>query len=355
LIAPEVIIPVNTIHWSEGLHKVVGKHHGRDIVEVTLQRDGQRVHILNYGCVVRRWVYDLPSGKRDLVLGFDRFEDYPPYSRSFGIIAGRVANRTRSGQFQLAGQTYQLSTNSGGHHLHGGVVGLGERVWATDVDAAMQRVRFSYQSPSGEEGYPGHVSFTVQYQLDADGLHCDMRALPDSPTPINLAQHNYYNLDGYGDIRNHTLQVDADYYLPVDDELLPIGQSAQVDGTRFDFRTPIAVTRADPLSIGHDHTLVLNPARDPCQPSATLNSSDGEIVLSLITDQPGLQLYTAKALKVATRGYENRRFPPFAGICLEAQHFPDSLNNPEFPSIIKTPDQPYRQRLSMRMQSSVDN
>ena len=327
------------------------------MVEAVLENTNHRVHILNYGNVMRRWF--IRSGRdgngRDIVLGFDRFDDYPIHSRSFGILAGRVANRTRHGRFELLGQKHQLSINHGPHHLHGGTTGLGERVWDLDPDTAQNRIRLRYFSPHNEEGYPANVQFTVTWSLTDDGLHCVMEGLPDAPTPINLAQHNYYNLNAWTgnesaadcEVRSHALQIDAAQFLPVDNELIPTGKREPVANTRFDFRQLSCIAQQDPARQGHDHTLILREDRDPAKPAAQLVSADGSTRLSVVTSEPGMQLYTAAALSSVQPGIAGRPIVPFGGICLEAQHFPDSLNRPGFPSIICTPDKPYRQTLTL--------
>ena len=339
---------------GEIMQKKIGRHHARDVIEAVLEYGSHRVHLLNFGSVVRRWVFD----GRDVVLGFDNFEDYLTHSRSFGILAGRVANRTCHGRFELGGREHQVSINNGPHHLHGGCTGLGERLWDMDVDTLGNRVRLRYFSPHNEEGYPGNVQFTATWSLDAHGLHCKMQGVPDEPTPINLAQHSYYNLDAHTpdidtnrkfDIRSHQLFVDADYYLPVDSELIPTGELLPVAGTRFDFRSLTSIEQRDRACQGHDHNLVLRADRDTEKPAARLVSGDGSIALSLTTQEPGIQLYSAAALSVPKNGIEGRPFVPYGGICLEAQHFPDSLNRPDFPSIIRGPEHPYEQNLSVQL------
>lgn len=327
--------------------KIVGKHDRQDIIEATLVAGPHKVHILNYGCVVRRWLFDTKKTQRDLVLGFENFTDYPLHSKSFGIIAGRVANRTAEGRFELRNKSWQLSVNNGRHHLHGGAHGLGSRVWNIEADAKTQSVRLSYHSAAGEEGYPGDVLFEVNYRLDEAGLHCDMHGTPDMPTPINLAQHNYYNLQSEGDIRQHSLRIDADTYLPVDEELIPTGEMASVVGTRFDFTQLSTIASVDPQSQGHDHNMCLRMNRDSTLAAAELLSPDGDLKLSIMTQEPGIQLYTAKPLDVPVAGLNGRYYTGFGGICLEAQHLPNSLNQPEFPSIIATPEQPYHQLLDV--------
>lgn len=334
--------------------KTVGKIAGNTIQEAVLQVENQRIAILNYGCIIRRWqIADASLSNaehaRDLILGFDTLEGYSNRSRHFGTVAGRVANRTHLGQFHLQDQRHQLSVNDGAHHLHGGCIGLGQRVWSMEADSAQQRVRLTYDSPQGEEGYPGAVAFVVDFQLTTRGLLCEMHGMPDSPTPVNLAQHNYYNLDGAGDALDHTLTLQADHYLPVDSDLIPQGSVAPVADTRFDFRQPLSLRSADPERLGVDHTLVLGDQRDQSAPAASLCSSDGRVALDVVTDQPGIQVFTAAALSIPEAGIGGRKFGPYAGVCLEAQGFPDALNNPQFPSIICSPENPYRQSLKLNV------
>ncbi|MEM9198691.1 MAG: aldose epimerase family protein [Pseudomonadota bacterium] len=320
-----------------------GRHDGQEIRDAVLEDGPTRIAVLNYGCVIRDWRLDgVP-----MVLGFDGFEAYPAHSPSFGIMAGRVANRIAGGRFILNGATHQLSQNIPPNHLHGGHVGLGRRVWKMEVDSAARAVQLTYRSPEGEEGYPGAVDFAVTFQLRDGRLICDMTGRPDRPTPINLAQHNYYNLAGAGDSRDHRLQVAADRYLPVSAGLIPTGEIAPVDGTMFDFRTARTVAAADPDAIGHDHNLCLIAGRDPAEPAAELTASGRR--LRLWTDQPGLQLYTGSKLGPPVPGLDGQRYGPFAGLCLEAQGWPDAVNWPGFPSIIATPEAPYRQRLEVEI------
>lgn len=328
--------------------KVVGKFENKEVIEVRLTTVDQEVCILNYGCVVRSWKIQTGHGMREIVLGFDNFKDYPDHSPSFGIIAGRVANRTHLGQFSLDGVNHQLDINNGRHHLHGGSSGLGKRVW--DIEhSSDQSVQLLFVSRAGDQGYPADVVFKVTYTLDADGLHCDMEAHPSALTPINLAQHNYYNLGSGDDILQHSLWIDAERYLPVDSELIPTGETPSVSQSRFDFRSSVSLGAADPDLQGIDHNLILNTGRDNSCPAATLLSPDSLVSLNIITDQPGIQLYTGAKLNVQVAGLEGKTYGAFAGLCLEPQHFPDSLNRPDFPSILYSPDAPYRQQLTMQV------
>lgn len=319
--------------------RVFGRHDGAEVREAVLESPTARVAILSYGCVVRDWRREgVP-----MVLGFERFEDYPLHSRSFGIVAGRVANRIAGGRFTLGGREYRLATNNGPNHLHGGTVGLGRRVWAMETDSAANAVRLSYLSPDGEEGYPGTVAFAVTYALAGDRLTCAMEGVPDRPSPVNLAQHSYYNLAGSGDVRGHVLRIDADHVTPTDAGLIPTGALLPVAGTRFDFRSPRPYEAADAEREGHDINYVLRPGRDPAAPAAEVEAAGRR--LRLWTGEPGLQLYTAAKLDVAVPGLDGLRYGAFAGLCLEAQHWPDAVNRPEFPGVIRAPEAPYRQEL----------
>ena len=325
--------------------KVVGHYQGREVREAVLESAHARIAILNYGCVIRDWRVDADGRAVPCVLGFEDFEPYPAHSKSFSIIAGRVANRTARGRFSLDGVDYQLPVNNGPNHLHGGPEGLGKRVWEMEADEGS--VTLAYHSPDGEMGYPGAVEFRVTFRLEGTRLTCEMTGRPDRPTPINLAQHNYYNLNGHGDILGHVLEVDAEAYTPVDDTQIPTGIIAPVDGTVLDFRRPTRIGDADPERIGADHNLVLREGRDISTPAAVLRSEETGLRLTVRTDQPGVQLFTAKPMEIAVPGHDGAAYGPYGGVCLEAQHFPDSLNRPDWPSIIATPERPYTQWLEM--------
>lgn len=326
----------------------IGAHEGATVEEAVLDSGAARIAIMNYGCVIRDWRVPAQSREVPCVLGFERFAPYPKHSKSFGIIAGRVANRTANGRFTLDGRTWNLPTNNGPNHLHGGPEGLGKRVWEMAGDGP-NAVILRYSSPDGEMGYPGNVEFEVRFALDGARLTIDMAGDPDRPTPINLAQHNYYNLDGRGDILQHRLRIAASRYTPVDDTLIPTGTFADVAGTQLDFRSETRIGEADPQRQGADHNLVLDPGREQSAPAAELASDETGLQLRLWTDQPGIQLFTAQPMQIGVPGHEGETYGPFGGVCLEAQHFPDSLNRPDWPSIIATPDAPYRQRLELEI------
>ncbi|MSU90958.1 galactose mutarotase [Rhodobacteraceae bacterium 2CG4] len=329
----------------------IGAYEGASVEEAVLDSGAARIAILNYGCVIRDWRVPAPGREVPCVLGFDRFEPYPEHSRSFGIVAGRVANRTANGRFTLDGKSYVLPVNNGPNHLHGGPKGLGKRLWEMAADGN-NAVILRYSSPDGEMGYPGNVEFELRFALDDTRLLIEMAGDPDRPTPINLAQHNYYNLNGGGDILGHRLRIAAARYTPVDDVQIPTGEIAAVDGTQLDYRAAARVGAVDAGRIGADHNLLLDEDRDAAAPAAELASDETGLRLRLWTDQPAIQLYTAKPLQVPVPGHGGAVYGPFAGLCLEPQHSPDSLNRPEWPSIVATPDRPYRQRLELEIAPS---
>ena len=315
--------------------RVFGEHEGRPVHEAMLRSDaGVEVSLLSYGALVRDWrVPDRSERPRTVTLGFDTFEPYPQHSRSFGIIAGRVANRVRDGRFTLGGQAYQLDRNDGANHLHGGSVGLGRRVWTMEADDA--HARLTINSADGEMGYPGKVRFTVEVRLEGFALSFTMRGEPDRATPIALAQHSYYALGG--DPRAHELTVAAHRITATDERNVATGEIVEVDGTRYDFRSP------RPVGSGK---IDINYCLDRGDPAAVLL---GEAMrLTLATDRPGLQVYNAHDMPIIpVPGLGGARYAPYAGIALEAQDWPDALNNAHFPNIVATPDAPYEQRTTV--------
>jgi aldose 1-epimerase len=313
---------------------------GRAVEQVVLESPEAAVAILSLGAVVRDWRIDGPAGSLPMVLGFPTVEAYERHARSHGAICGRVANRIKDARFSLDGKEYLLAANEGPNQLHGGPEGLGGRVWAMEVDGPAVELRLT--SPDGDQGFPGAVDFSVRYWLEGRKLVCEMRGHPDRPTPINLANHNYYNLGGSGTVKDHVLRVDAEEYTPTDDDLIPLGEIRPVEGTHLDFREPreIGDTRLD-------QNLVLRPGRDVAQPAAWAECPRTGVRLELWTAEPGLQLFDAPEMVIGTPGHDGQAYGAYAGLCLEAQHHPDSLHHPDWPSIVRTPEEPYFQRLEV--------
>jgi aldose 1-epimerase len=324
-----------------------GEIDGQEVDELVLESSDAAIAVLNYGAITRYWRVDGARASLPVVLGFPTLGDYVHHSQSHGAIVGRIANRTAGAEFELEGRTYQLTGNDGPgqrNHLHGGK-GLAQRVWEMDADSAREAVHLRYLSPDGEEGYPGSVEFTVTYRLEGTKLICEMAGRPDRPTPINLAHHNYFNLGGNGTVRDHELWLDAEEYTPVDDELIPLGSFASVEGTHLDFREPRTIEESDPKRLGIDNNYILRPDRDQNEPAAWARCPRTGLKLRVWTDQPGMQIFDAAGMTIEAKGHEGQTYGPFAGLCFEAQHYPDSMHHPDWPSIVGTPDAPYFQRL----------
>lgn len=224
--------------------------------------------------------------------------------------------------------------------LHGGHVGLAKRLFTAEIDTSGNRVLFTYHSPEGEEGFPGSVDFTYVISLRGSALTYELTGVPDRATPINLAQHSYYNLMGQGDIRGHHLRIDAAEYTPTDAQNIPNGEILSVAGTRFDFRRGDLISTVDPQSLGMDINLVL---KGDSASSVTLTAPNG-VSLALTTQEPGLQLYTGHYID-SLQGQNGQEISAFSGVCLEPQQFPNAINQLGFHQSIATPDTPYCQKL----------
>jgi len=316
-------------------------------------RNGLTAKVMTYGAtLVELHVPDREGAFADIVLGFDRLSDYESdKNQYFGCTTGRVANRIGGGTFALDGKTYRLATNNGPNHLHGGVErSLDKVVWAaTATDAPHEsRVTFAYLSSDGEEGYPGNLSIKVTYILnDANELRISYAATTDRPTPVSLTNHAYWNLAAGGSVLDHELTLNADRYTPTDDTLIPTGEILPVGGTPLDFTEPTRVgariaALADTAAGGYDHNYVLDNPQRQLIFAARLRDPVSGRTLELCTTEPGLQLYSGNFLK-GQKGKEGRVYPHQGALCLEAQRYPDSVNRPEFPSVVVRPGQKYLQ------------
>jgi aldose 1-epimerase len=298
----------------------------------TLERAGVRVRVLSYGGIVQSAeVPDRDGRSADVVLGFAELDGYlthpGPY---FGALVGRYANRIAGGRFTLDGQAYTLARNNWPNALHGGERGFDRYVW--DAAPVEHGVRLRRVSPHGEEGFPGRLEVAATYTLDAAGaLHIAYEAVTDAPTVLNLTNHSYFNLGGRdaGYAGGHELRIDASRFTPVDADLIPTGELADVAGSRFDFRA------ARKVGSGYDHNFVLDKGvTGAAEQVAELYDPASGRVLTVATTEPGLQLYTADHL--------DEPFAPGDGIALETQHFPDSPNRPGFPSTVLAPGAVFR-------------
>ena len=306
------------------------------IVSHCLQDGETEVKVLSMGCAVMDWIIR----GRHVVLGYLDPEHYRQNPASMGAICGRVANRIAQARFDLNGTEYRLPANAAPHHLHGGPHGLARRNWDMSPDGT-RAVEFRLVSEDGDQGYPGRVAFRVIMRLEGGRLTWDMHAVPDRMTPINLAQHLYFNLNGVGTVADHVLSVQADRYTPNGPDQVPLGRIEPVNGTDFDFRTPVRLGDGD----GWDGNLALN---NPPGQAAEVVAPDG-MRLGLWTDQPGLQVYTSNSLRPDLPSGPGAEHGSFAGLCLEAQGFPNAVNVPDFPSILCSPDAPYRQVTSIEI------
>ncbi len=303
--------------------------------------------VTNYGAMVTELHVPDRTGKLgDILLGFDSLAPYLKGHPYFGVTCGRVANRIAKGRFTLDGQSYTLAVNNGPNHLHGGVKGFDKVLWkAKLLDGAS--VRFSYTSADGEEGYPGKLAVTVVMTLtDTDEFRIDYSAKSDKPTPVNLTNHCYFNLAGSGNVLSHELMLAAKFYTPPDDTLIPTGEILKVQGTVMDFTQPQPIgSRFDQMSgdpKGYDHNFVLNGGGQSLALAARVHEPASGRVMEIHTDQPGVQLYTGNYLDGTLTGKNGVVYQRHAGFCLETQHYPDSVNQPHFPSVILRPGQTYR-------------
>lgn len=321
---------------------------------------GLQARITNYGGIVTSlFVPDRKGNLADVVLGYDTLDEYLKSSPYFGALIGRYGNRIAMGRFQLNGKTYQLALNNGPNTLHGGKIGFDKVVWEVEkaeVTPQGSQLTLSYLSRDGEEGYPGSLHVRAVYTLTNDNaLQVDFSATTDQPTPVNLTQHSYFNLRGKGDILGHILQIHAERFTPVDSTLIPTGELRSVANTPFDFRTPTAIgARIDQaeeqlkFGLGYDHNWVIEPAAGKLRLQATVYEPDSGRVLEVFSAEPGLQFYSGNFLDGTLKGKGGQVYGHRSGFCLEPQHFPDSPNQPRFPSTVLKPGETYRNTIVYR-------
>jgi len=326
----------------------------------TLTNDhGMTVKVTNYGATVTAIIVPDRDGKlADVALGYDRLEDYinaldKPY---FGAIVGRYGNRIAKGEFSIDGETYTLATNNGENHLHGGNFGFDKVVWnAKPVSGSdWSGVELSYLSQDGEEGYPGNLQVSVTYQLSSDNtLTVEYLATTDKATPINLTQHTYFNLKGEGEgtILDHQLMLNAKHYTPVDQGMIPTGKLESVANSPFDFTTSKPIGRDIEkdheqleYGLGYDHNYVIEGDRDAMNLAARVYEPTSGRILEIHTQEPGIQFYCGNFLNGKLKGKSGKPYVHRGGFCLETQHYPDSPNQPDFPSSILRPGKEYRSK-----------
>lgn len=316
--------------------------------------NGLKAKIMTYGGIVVSLEVPDRNGKlADVVLGYETLDGYVRNNPYFGAIVGRYANRIANAEFTLDGTTYKLAKNNGNNHLHGGIKGFDKVVWfaASFKEEDAVGLKLTYLSKDGEEGYPGNLICSVTYTLTNDNeLKISFDALMDKPTVVNLSHHSYFNLagQGNGDILDHRLMINADTFTPVDAGLIPTGELRSVKGTPMDFTKPTAIgarINEDDRQIkyggGYDHNWVLNKTDDELALAVRVYEPSSGRVMEVYTTEPGVQFYAGNFLDGSITGKDNKIYKHRYGFCLEPQHFPDSPNKPNFPSVVLRPDQRY--------------
>ncbi len=315
---------------------------------------GAEARIMTYGGIVQSLSMPDKNGKfADIVLGYDNLDGYLTNSPYFGALIGRYGNRIGGAQFTLNGQTYHLAKNNNGNSLHGGLIGFDKVVWTARplMTPTGPALILTYVSKDGEEGFPGNLMVTAIYTLtDNDELKLEFSATTDKPTVVNLTHHSYFNLagQGNGDILGHVVYIDADTTTPVDSGLIPTGKFADVTGTPFDFRTPTTIgariNDPDPVlqyGPGYDHNWVINKPLGQMGLMARVTEPTTGRVMEVYSDQPGLQFYAGNFLDGSMVGKNGAVYKIHDAFCMEPQHFPDSPNKPNFPSVELKPGETY--------------
>jgi aldose 1-epimerase len=315
--------------------------------------------IMTYGgIIVSLKVPDKDGNFGDIVLGYDKLDDYVKNNPFFGALVGRYGNRIAKGKFTLDGREYTLALNNAPNNLHGGPIGFDKKVWkaTTLLTADGPAIQLNYLSKDGEEGFPGNLSVTATYTLTADnGLRLDYTATTDKATLCNLTQHSYFNLAGKGDVLNELVYINADKFTPVDKTLIPNGELKPVEGTPFDFRKSTAVgarINADDEQIkfgsGYDHNWVINKPLGKLGLAARVTDPTTGRVMEVLSTEPGVQFYTGNFLDGSITGKGGQVYQRRSGLCFEPQHYPDSPNHPQFPSAELKPGQTYQNTIIYR-------
>lgn len=313
---------------------------GRPVEALTLSAGPLTARLLTLGATVQD--LRLEGVGHPLVLGAPDVAGYLGPARYVGAIVGRLANRLGGARFTLDGRGHRTDPNwLCRHTLHGGDDGADRHLWRIEAEAT-DRAALSLDLPDGHMGFPGRIALRAEISVTHDALRLDLTAQADAPTPCSLAHHGYFDLDGRGDIRGHRLRVQADHYLPVDDDLIPTGEIAPVEGTRFDFRAGRQIGEG-----GYDHNLCLSDGPRPLRPVAMLTGESG-LSLGVETTACGMQVYDGAHFD-AVAGLEGRCYGPRAGIALETQGWPDAPNRPAFPPAILRPGEVYRETTIYRI------
>ena len=332
---------------------VFGTHNGKEVYLLTLtNKAGNVIRLTNFGAKIN-WIEvpDKNGRKENITFGYDTFEETLKGDMSFGSVVGRFANRIANGKFTLDGVVYNTPVNNGPNTLHGGPLGWHSVVWNTEVlkDSKFPAVKFTYVSPDMEEGFPGTVNASITYTwTDNNEIVMDYVCTTDKKTVVNVTNHAYFNLHGAGngDILDHVLTLKASAFTPVDSVMIPTGEIRKVAGTPFDFNTPHTIGERigdnyDQLILGkgYDHNYILDNKEEV---DVTVYEPVSGRMLEVLTDQPGMQLYTGNFLDGTKKGHGGIAFKYRSGMCLESGHYPDSPNHPDFPTTVLNPGETFK-------------
>ncbi|MBF8436836.1 galactose mutarotase [Halanaerobiaceae bacterium Z-7014] len=331
---------------------------GREVNLFSLENsNGMRAEIIEYGGIISKLIVPLEDGPfRDVVLGYDKLEYYIEDKNYFGALIGRYGNRIGGAAYTYKGDKFQLDSNPQGNCLHGGSAGFNKQLWSGRIieNETGEALQLSYNSSDGEAGFPGNLKVKVIVSLTEDNsITFDYRAETDRPTPVNLTQHSYYNLNGESDgqVLDHKLMINADQITEIDQKMIPTGSFKNAAGTPFDFRSlkPIGqdINKSDndlELAGGYDHNWVLNQECDRLTYAGLAVSGDEKLKMKVYTTKPGMQFYSGNSIVPAGPGKSGRVYNDREGFCLETQFFPDSPNQKDFPDTILKPGQVYNHR-----------
>ncbi|MEX1010505.1 MAG: aldose epimerase family protein [Balneolaceae bacterium] len=326
---------------------------GRKVSRFTITGEGGlEVKIINLGGIITSLkVPDREGRSGNVVLGFDDLDTYLAGHPYFGALIGRYGNRIAGGEFELDGRVYTLAKNDGENHLHGGEIGFDKVYWEAEP-CAETALRMTYQSPDGEEGYPGNLDVEVIYTVGRENeLTIGYKAITDKATHVNLTAHSYFNLtaDLSRSILEHEVRLNADRFTPVNENLIPTGELRSVQGTPFDFRgARRPEERYDQVDGGYDHNFVLNGEEGVLRSSAMVRDPYSGRTLEVLTTEPGIQFYTGNFLDGSLKSSDGVPFEVNSGFCLEPQHYPDSPNQPDFPSTVLLSGEEYRTKTIYR-------
>lgn len=345
------------LRLSDFEQKIDGK---QAVLYLLTNKMGSEIAVTNYGAKIVSLMVPDKNGKLiDVVLGHPNMNEYlnseEPY---FGAVCGRTANRIANGKFALEGKEYKLAVNNGPNSLHGGLKGFNAVVWDV-LKVSKNSIELHYLSVDGEEGFPGNLNVYVTYTLTEDNaLDISYRAKTDKTTIINLTNHSYFNLSGEGDpyIGDHLLTLNADSYLPTDNTAIPYGKAESVKGTPMDFTTPHTIGERINANFeqlhfgkGYDHTFVLNKkSENEYSYVGVCESPQTGIKMEMFTTEPGVQMYTGNWMSGGFAAKNGHRYPGRSAVCFETQHFPDSINKPDYPSVVLKPEEEFTSRTTYK-------